>query len=209
MSEILIASTNSHKIREFRGMLEPLGFRVTTPAELGIELQIEETGKTFAENAVLKAESWRDVANRLVLADDSGLMVDALGGEPGIYSTRYGGPGLNDADRVELVLGRMQDVSDRERTARFVAVLAISDPERDTRVFEGIVEGIITRQPRGAGGFGYDPIFFYPAAGKTFAELPPDQKSGVSHRGKAARPAVEYLKSYTSIPMSSFLQGSE
>ena len=195
MPEILIASTNTHKIREFRGMLERLGFDVRTPAELGLALEIEERGKSFAENAILKAESWRDVAHRLVLADDSGLVVDVLEGEPGIYSTRYGGPGLNDTDRVDLVLERMQDVPDRERTARFVATLAIAEPQGDTRVFEGVADGVITHHPRGAGGFGYDPIFLYPPLGKTFAELKPDEKSLVSHRGQAARAAMQYLQS--------------
>jgi XTP/dITP diphosphohydrolase len=191
--QILIASNNPHKIAEFRDILGPHGYDVVSPAEIDLALDVPEYGRTFAENARAKAEAYRDASGRLTLADDSGLVVDALNGEPGVYSARYGGEALTDLDRTLLVLERMRPVADEKRSARFVAALAVAAPDAETQVFEGSAEGFVTREPRGEGGFGYDPIFFYPPAQRTFAELSADEKAAVSHRGKAARAAAVYL----------------
>lgn len=192
-TRILIASNNPHKLSEFRRILLPLGLEPVRPAELGIELEVDETGSTFAENAALKAEAFSRVARLPALADDSGLVVDALGGEPGVLSARYGGPGLSDADRVQLLLRRMQDVPDNQRTARFVAAIALARPGDQTFAVQELVDGQITRAPRGHRGFGYDPVFLYPPFGRTFAEVEPEEKDRVSHRGKAMRRMARVL----------------
>lgn len=176
-------------------MLQPRGITVAQPDDLGISLHVEETGNTFAENARLKAEAFSQTSGLIALADDSGLVVDALGGEPGVHSARYGGLAATDLDRVHLVLERMRNVPDAERTARFVAVVAVAAPGREAATFEGQVEGCIAREPRGTAGFGYDPIFYYPPWGCTFAEVTRDRKAEVSHRGKAMSAAVAYLLS--------------
>jgi XTP/dITP diphosphohydrolase len=190
---VLLASNNPHKHAELRALLEPYGFGVVTPDDLGLAVAVDETGVTFAENAVLKAEAFCAASGLPSLADDSGLVVDALGGEPGIHSARYGGPGLTDKDRTALVLTRMRSISDHERQAAFVAAVAVAVPDQPTRVFEGRVEGTLTREPAGVYGFGYDPIFFYEPRGTTFAHLTREEKAAVSHRGRALRPAAEYL----------------
>jgi XTP/dITP diphosphohydrolase len=187
---VLVASNNPHKLAEFRGMLEP--FKVLAPVDVGVELDVAETGSTFAENARLKAEAFCRATGLLTLADDSGLVVDALGGEPGVYSARYGGT-RSDRDRLALVLERLGAVPDDRRTARFVAAIALARPGHETELFEASVEGTITREPRGQHGFGYDPIFVYPPAGRTFAEMEQGEKARVSHRGKALRQAVNFL----------------
>lgn len=193
MRQILIASNSSHKLREFHTVLAGFGYEVIGPADIGLTLEIEETGATFAANAILKAEAFRDAAGCLVLSDDSGLVIDALAGEPGVYSARYGGLGLSDSDRTELVLAKMFDVPEGARTARFVAAIALAAPAMETVVVEERVEGVIARAPVGSHGFGYDPIFYYPPAAKTFAQLPAADKAKVSHRGKAARRAAALL----------------
>ena len=139
--------------------------------DLGLELEVEETGTTFVENAVLKAEACLGATGLLSVSDDSGLVVDALGGAPGIYSARYGGAGRTDADRNELVLDELRSVPDELRSARFVCVIAVARPEHETAVFEGTVEGFITRRVVGNEGFGYDPIFYYPPFERTFGEV--------------------------------------
>lgn len=196
MSEpILLATNNRHKVDELRAMLVPAGYTVCCPDDLGLRVEVEETGSTFAENAILKAEAFRDASGLAALADDSGLVVEALGGEPGVRSARYGGPGLTDAGRTALLLARMASVPDGRRSARFVAALALAVPGRTAEVFEGQVEGIITREPRGRGGFGYDPVFLYPPAGTTFAELASADKDAVGHRGRALRALLRHLTS--------------
>lgn len=194
-AEMIIATNNEHKLAELRAMLAPLGFTVLGPGDLGIDFAVEETGTTFAENAMLKAEALRDAAGRTALADDSGLVVDALGGAPGVYSARYGGPGLTDTERTALLVRAMAGVPDGQRGARFVAVLALASPGRPTLTFEGVAEGVITHQPVGEGGFGYDPVFFYPPAGRSFAQLSPEEKAAVSHRGRALRRLLAALTS--------------
>jgi XTP/dITP diphosphohydrolase len=190
---ILLASNNPHKHAELATLLTPYGFSVLTPHEVGLVLDVDETGSTFADNAMLKADAFAAASGLPSLADDSGLVVDALGGEPGIRSARYGGPGLNDMHRTALVLERMEDVPDGARAAAFVAAVAVAVPGRAAQVFEGRVDGLLTRAPVGTGGFGYDPIFFYPPEGVTFAEMSRTEKARFSHRGRALRRAAEYL----------------
>ena len=191
---VLLASNNQGKLREFRGMLAPRGFQVVSPGDRGIELVVPETAKTFGENARLKAEAFCRASEMLTLADDSGLMVDALHGEPGIHSARFAGEGASDADRVRLLLWKTRDVPPELRTARFVAALAVARPGCDTQTFEETVEGLIALEPRGEHGFGFDPVFIHPASGFTFAEMEPAQKFQVSHRGRALIRAAAFLE---------------
>jgi XTP/dITP diphosphohydrolase len=158
---------------------------VRSAAEIPGAPEVEETGATFAANAALKAEAVRDAAALPALADDSGLCVDALAGAPGVRSARFAGEAATDAQNNALLLERLQAVPEAERTARFVCVLALAVPGRETQFVEGTAEGRILRTPRGAGGFGYDPLFFSPELGQTFAEAPAEQKHRVSHRGRA------------------------
>jgi XTP/dITP diphosphohydrolase len=194
---VLLGSNNGAKLRELCAILTPYGFDVVSPADVGLSLEIEESGRTFAENAVLKANAFHRASGLVTLADDSGLIVDALHGEPGVYSARYGGPGLDDAVRTALVLERLRGVPDAERTARFVTAIAVVGAWPEPRIFEGSVEGRIVTEPRGGGGFGYDPIFFYEPFDATFAELTAQQKDAVSHRGEALGRAGSALGSYT------------
>lgn len=167
---------------------------MVTPIDLGIELEVEETGSSFTENAELKAEAFFGATGMTTVADDSGLVVDALHGAPGIYSARYGGPGSTDADRNELVLGEMRHIPDELRSARFVCAIAVAQEGHEMAVFEGTVEGFITRRAAGEQGFGYDPIFYYPPFERTFGEVDADLKATVSHRGKALRQAAVFLR---------------
>lgn len=186
MTRLLIASNNAGKIREYNELFRGLPIELTWPLQEGIELEVEETGCTFAENAQLKARAFAAASGLWVLADDSGLEVDALGGAPGVYSARYGGPGMTDQDRYELLLRQVDQVPALERTARFRCVIALASPRGETWLAEGACEGMITTHPRGQGGFGYDPIFVLPEFGQTMAELAPEQKNRLSHRARAA-----------------------
>ncbi len=177
---LALATGNAHKLEEFG---RQLGIKLISPSELGIQLDVEETGDTFEENSRLKAVWLSAHARMPALADDSGLVVDALGGEPGVRSARYGGEGLNDADRRRLLLRNMQGQLDR--TARFVCVLCLSIPGSEPVYFRGECEGRILDEERGTGGFGYDPVFLDPESGLTFAELPGQAKDSRSHRGRA------------------------
>lgn len=191
-TQILLASNNPHKLAEFRHILGD-DYTVISLADHGLTLHVEETGQTFGENAVLKAEAGAKAGGMLTIADDSGLEIDALGGEPGVFSARYGGPGKSDADRVALVLERLHGVPPEDRTGRFIAAIAVAAPGAPARTVEARVEGIITEEPRGSGTFGYDPIFLYPQVGKTFAEMDAAEKSQVSHRGLALGKARQML----------------
>ncbi len=153
----------------------------------------EETEDSYRGNALLKARAAARVARAWALADDSGLEVDALGGAPGVRSARYGGPGLDDAGRCRRLLEALHGVPPEKRTARFRCVVAIVDPAGGEHLAEGVVEGLIAEAPRGTGGFGYDPVFVYPPLGRTFAELAPDEKARVDHRGQAVRAARRFL----------------
>ena len=191
--KLLLATNNPGKLRELALLLEGAPFTIVAPAEEGIALEVEETGDTFQENAALKARAFAEAAGLLSVADDSGLEVDALGGEPGVRSARYAGPQASDADRVQYLLSKLEGIEWNRRGARFRSVIAVAVPGGEVRLFEGACEGAIVLRPRGTGGFGYDPVFYVPSLGKLMAELSMEEKNGISHRGQAARKAVEYL----------------
>jgi XTP/dITP diphosphohydrolase len=182
---ILIASGNPGKVREFAAALEPEGFKVFGLDALDDTEEVEETGETFEANARLKAEGYSKRTDMLVLADDSGIEVDALDGAPGVQSARYGGPGLDDEGRTRLLLQQLEGVPDERRAARFRCVLALARNGETLSTFDGVIEGRINHGPEGANGFGYDPVFFHPPSGCTTAQLAPEEKQRVSHRGKA------------------------
>ncbi len=198
---LLIATHNKGKSGEFRELLRDIPFKLVTLTDVGVNLVAEETGQTYAENARLKATVYAAESGLLTLADDSGLEVDALGGEPGLKSARYAGLNASDADRVKLLLSRLDGLPRKERTACFKCVIAIATPAGEVALSEGECQGIITTEPRGTNGFGYDPIFLFPDWGKTMAELPPDLKGQISHRARAARHVPEIL---TRPPFSDF-----
>lgn len=190
---LLIATNNRGKVNEYERLLHGIPFRLVTLADENVTADVEETGNTFKENAGLKAEAYAAESRLLTLADDSGLEVDALGGEPGVLSARYAGENATDADRYTLLLSRLEGVPEEKRTARFRCVIAIAGPDRETVYFPGACEGRITFEPAGENGFGYDPVFFVPEQGATMAELEPDLKNSISHRAKAAVKAREWL----------------
>lgn len=189
MRQIVAATGNAHKIQEIRAILEPLGIAVLGAAEAGGMPDVVEDGDSFAANAVKKAVEAARILDRCVLADDSGLEVFALGGEPGIYSARYAGAGGNDGRNVAKLLHRLEGETDR--AARFVCVIALASPAGLVGTAEGEVRGRIIHQPKGDGGFGYDPVFVPEGFGQTFAELPGEVKNRLSHRGNALRNAVD------------------
>jgi XTP/dITP diphosphohydrolase len=183
--KLLVATGNPGKLREFAAALAPLGIEVVGLDVLSDTTPVEETGATFLDNARLKAEAFSRRTDLPVLADDSGLEVDALEGRPGVLSARFGGPQLSDAARSKAVLKGLVDVPEEQRTARFQCALAVARAGRTLATFEGQVEGRILRELRGKNGFGYDPIFLHPETGRTFAEMAPEEKEAVSHRGRA------------------------
>ena len=193
VKKLLIATRNSGKIREFSRMLSKLStdlvFDVVGLDDLRIDIEVEETGSTFEENAVLKARQYADASGEVTLADDSGLVVDALNGAPGVLSARYGGDGLDDEERVNLLLENMHEVPGWQRTARFVAVIALVGPGVPGGLVtnEGVVEGAIMHEPIGHDGFGYDPVFWIPRCTKTTAQMSASEKDAISHRGIALR----------------------
>ena len=191
----VIATHNAHKLLELQRILEPLGIEAVTDRDLGLELpEVEETGTTFAENAYLKAASACAFTGLPAIADDSGLVVDALGGRPGVYSARYGGEEATDDDRNALLLGEMKDVPKGQRQARFISAVCCVFPNGDTLRAEGAFEGEIAYTPAGENGFGYDPIFL--VGDRTSAEMSPAEKDAVSHRGKALQIFSKDLEAY-------------
>ena len=184
---------NPAKVRELRRLLGDVGREVRSLADWPGAVVPEETEDSYAGNALLKARAAVRLTDCPVLADDSGLEVDALDGAPGLYSARYGGPGLDDAGRVRRLLESLRDVPEERRTARFRCVIALLAPGSGARFAEGVVEGVIAPSPRGTGGFGYDPVFVYPALGRTLAELSEEAKMGVSHRSRAVEAARQLL----------------
>jgi XTP/dITP diphosphohydrolase len=190
MPALLVATGNAGKIAEFEAALNDLGFTVQSLESLRDRTEIEETGDTFEANARLKAEGYSLRTNELVVADDSGLEVDALDGAPGIFSARYGSPTLSDPARCKAILKGLVDTPDDKRTARFRCVLAVARGGKTLATFHGVVEGTILRELRGGNGFGYDPIFFHAPSGKAFGELTREEKEKVSHRGEAIRKFV-------------------
>lgn len=193
MPKLLLATGNPGKLREYRSLLDGLGYGLLSPLDLGIVEPASESGSTYEENALLKASAYSQTSGLITLADDSGLEVDALDGEPGIRSARFGGEGASDHDRVVALLARLHDVPMEQRTAHFKCVIAIVTPGKTTHLCHGECHGLIAFEPRGDTGFGYDPVFYLPRLGRTMAELPPDVKNRVSHRGMASRCARQVL----------------
>jgi XTP/dITP diphosphohydrolase len=194
MMRLLIATYNPGKIAEYAQLLKDLPVELVGLAELGVELDVEETGATFAENALIKARTFAEVTGLVSLADDSGLEVDALDGAPGVLSARYAGPRATDQDRYRKLLEEMADVCSPRRTARFRCVIAVAWPDGRRALTEGSVEGVIACAPRGEHGFGYDPVFYLPERRCTMAELAPEVKNQISHRAEAARALVNLLE---------------
>ncbi len=193
--KLLVGTGNPGKVREFRELLDGLPVELVTPSDIGLDIEVEETGDTLEENALIKAQAYASAGGILTLADDSGLFVDALDGAPGVISARYGAPDeTTDEDRVELLLRNLADVPDGERDAAFRCVIVIAEPGVDTvRIAKGELRGIIGQAPRGTNGFGYDPIFVVPEYGKTVAELDSEIKNALSHRGRASRIARDII----------------
>ena len=183
--KVLVATSNAGKIREIREILGGASLSIVTPAEVGVSCEVVEDGQTFEENALKKARAWVQAAGLPALADDSGLCVEALGGEPGVHSARWAGPQATDADNCRLLLKRLHGVA--KRSARFVCVMALVLPDGRELVASGTCHGHITEQPRGENGFGYDPVFLDPVTGRTFAQLSPQEKNARSHRRQALK----------------------
>ena len=194
-SELLVATNNAGKVRELEGALADLPLRLRLLAEFEDVPEAEETGVTFAENATLKALHYYERTRVLTLSDDSGLVVDALGGAPGVYSARYAGKSATYAERIAKLLEEIEATGGAERSARFVCVIAVAEPSTGELItFEGRCEGRIAREPRGTGGFGYDPVFIPEGHAETFGELPEAIKQTISHRARAVALASRYLR---------------
>ena len=194
MPKLLLATNNQAKVREYKSLLHSLPYELVTLAEQGITTVVSEVGETMEENARLKATLLADKSRLLALADDSGLAVDALGGEPGLLSARYAGENASDKDRVSYLLSRLKGVPWQKRSACFRCVIAIATPDGEVEFCSGECRGMITLDPRGEQGFGYDPIFYLPELDKTMAELPSETKNQISHRGQAARKVYQVLE---------------
>ena len=193
MKKVVFATTNEGKVNEFRQILGD-SYEVLSLKDLGIHADIEENGKTFCDNAIIKAKAIMEMTGETVLADDSGFEVDYLGKEPGIYSARYLGEDTPYSVKNATILERCKDATGEERRARFVCVIACAYPDGKVITTKGIIEGYLSDEPKGENGFGYDPIFFHPASGCTTGELPPEEKNKISHRGIALQKMVEALK---------------
>jgi XTP/dITP diphosphohydrolase len=190
--KVILASKNPHKLTELSAILSQHGFEIALESEYGLDIDVDETGTTFEENSLLKAEAVMKASGLPVLADDSGLMVDALDGAPGVYSARYGHKS-SDGERTEFLLENMKDVPDEKRTAKFVCVITCLWPDGRKIVARGECPGVITREVHGENGFGYDPVFYLPELGMTYAELPSEQKNAISHRARALQ---EFCRKY-------------
>ena len=191
MKEIMIATSNAHKVEEFREMLEPLGFQVRSLLDLNEQIEIEETGTTFAENAMIKAETVHARLGIPVISDDSGLEVDAMDKAPGVYSARFLGYDTAYEVKNQFI---MDQVKGKTRSARYVCAIAYVEKDGTAHVFTGVVEGEIADRARGDKGFGYDPIFYYPPYAATLAEVSEEQKNAISHRGRALAQLIAYMK---------------
>lgn len=184
--KLVLASNNAHKLAELRAILSTLGMKVVSQREAGVFVEPEENGATFEENSYIKAKTVLDACGLPTVADDSGLMVDALNGAPGVYSARFGGERCKtDRDRLEYLLAEMHDVPDEKRTAHFVSVITMLTPDGGKIVARGECPGRILHEAHGENGFGYDPVFYVPEEGCTFAQLPPERKNQISHRARA------------------------
>jgi XTP/dITP diphosphohydrolase len=202
MDALLLATTNRHKLDEFRVIFARLPFTLFSLADIQLDMDVEETGTTFLENAELKARTYAQVSGMLSLADDSGLEIDALGGAPGVYSARFMGAGTSYEERFRAILEQLQGLPQEQRSARFRCVISLAEPSGYCRSVEGVIEGVIADAPRGTNGFGYDPIFLLPELGRTTAELPPEHKNRISHRGLAAEKASQLLENWLPSPSS-------
>lgn len=191
--KLVVASNNAHKIAELNAMLSRLGMEVVSQREAGVHVEPEETGTTFEENSYIKAKAVLDASGMAAVADDSGLMVEALGGAPGVYSARFGGAECKtDRDRLEYLLKKME--GQENRAARFVSVITVLTPDGRKLVARGECPGVLLTEPHGENGFGYDPIFFYPEKGCTFAELTAEEKNQISHRSRALKLLSERIQ---------------
>ena len=194
--KVVLASKNQHKLVEMRDILSAQGVEVVLESDVGIDVDVEETGTTFEENSLLKAKAVMEASGLPAIADDSGLAVDALGGAPGVYSARYGGEELDDAGRYRLLLENMRGQLDRR--CKFVSVITLCMPNGDVISARGECPGTLAYAPQGENGFGYDPIFFVPEKKKTFAQLSPEEKNAISHRGNALKLFQQKLADYLS-----------
>lgn len=191
--KLVLASKNEKKLKEMQDILSHMGVEVCLESAVGVDVDVEETGTTFEENSLLKAKAVMEASGLPAIADDSGLCVDALGGAPGVYSARYGGPGLDDTGRYKLLLENMKG---QPRAAKFVSVITCCFPNGDVLTARGECPGTIAFAPMGEGGFGYDPVFFVPGLKKTFAQLTAEEKNAISHRGKALEAFRVKLEEY-------------
>lgn len=189
----VLASRNRGKLKEMAGLLEGLGVEIVLQSELGLDVEVEETGETFQDNARLKARAVMEASGLPAIADDSGLCVDALDGGPGVYSARYGGD-ITDEEKVQLLLSNMRGAP--TRAAHFACAIVCAFPDGTELTAEGRVDGSIAYAPAGSDGFGYDPVFFYPPAARTFAQMSREEKAAVSHRGSALRAFAQQLKTH-------------
>ena len=194
MMKLVLASRNQKKMKEMNEILSGMGVEVCLQSDVGIDIDVEETGTTFEENSLLKAKAVMEASGLPAIADDSGLCVDALNGAPGVYSARYGGDGLDDTGRYKLLLANMPRGA--ARTAKFVSVITCCFPGGEVLTARGECPGTIAFAPMGEGGFGYDPVFFLPKLKKTFAQLAPEEKNAVSHRGRALEAFQAKLEEY-------------
>lgn len=192
MKKIILASNNKGKLEEISKELSEFGIEVISQKEAGFDIEVDENANTFEGNATLKAEAIYDKLKMPVISDDSGLEIDALNGEPGVFSKRYAGPNATNKDKINKVLNLMKDVPDDKRTARFTCAICYIDENGEKHIFKESCEGKILHEPRGKNGFSYDPIFLY--GDKSFAEISMDEKNKVSHRGKAVKDLVEYIR---------------
>ena len=192
--KILLATNNKAKVREYARLLQGIPYQVVSLEDVNISEQVEETGTSFEENAILKAKRYAELSGLTTIADDSGLEVDALCGEPGVRSARYAGKGASDKERIDFLLNKIVDVPWEKRHAQFRCVIAIAFPDGKVQICQGQCRGILTFKPLGDKGFGYDPIFYLPDLHKTMAELSMSEKNAISHRGKAAEEARKALQ---------------
>ncbi|MBQ6431786.1 MAG: RdgB/HAM1 family non-canonical purine NTP pyrophosphatase [Oscillospiraceae bacterium] len=193
--KLVLASNNAHKLQELSAILSTLGMEVVSQKEAGVFVEPDETGTTFEENSYIKAKTVMDACGLPTVADDSGLMVDALDGAPGVYSARFGGDACrSDRDRLSYLLSKMEAVPEDKRTAHFVSVITMLTPDGKKIVARGECPGRILREAHGENGFGYDPVFFVPEEGCTFAELPPERKNQISHRARALEVFVQKIR---------------
>jgi XTP/dITP diphosphohydrolase len=196
MPKLLLATTNPGKTSEYLYLLEGLPFDIVTPIDENIDYKVDEKGKSYEDNARRKATEYASISGLITLADDSGIEVDALGGEPGTYSARYAGENASDSDRIEYLLAKLKEVPWEKRTARFKCVIAIALPKGKVEICTGECDGIIAFEAKGGKGFGYDPIFYIPELDNTMAALPPVIKNKISHRAVAAQKAYHILEQF-------------